>query len=793
MGHLAVVATCSLKQWALDFTGNRQRILRSLDVAAAKGASLRIGPELEIPGYGCNDHFHEPDTEAHSWQVLVTLLQHPALASTTTTTTRPMIATFGMPVHHRGANYNCQVVVHAGKIVLIRPKMHLANDGNYRELRWFTPWTRVREIEDHVLPGFVAAATGQSRVPFGDAVIETLDTVIGIETCEEVFAAASPHVPMALDGAEVFLNSSGSHHELRKLRTRLDLVCGATRKVGGVYVYANLAGCDGERVYYDASSMVAVNGAVVQLARQFSLADVDVLTATVDLDHVRAFRSGRSSSGMQAAAAARYPRVRADLALARSVWDTLAVAVVPGQQHPLLPRIISRSASSSPSAMIAAAAATVAASDPAAHPPVRALPAAMSASHGGTGSPFAVRPDTPIANPPMCVPEEEIALGPACWLWDYLRRSRTQGFFLPLSGGIDSCATAVIVYSMCRLVHAACHDTGAGADAYNRDVVRSDARRIAGMDGDWVPNSPQDLCGRIFHSSYLGSAHSSAETRGRAADLANAIGAYHLQVPIDGITSALLTVFSAVTGKTPRFKVHGGSTAENLALQNIQARSRMVVSYLLAQLLCWVRGREGGLLVLGSANVDESLRGYLTKYDCSSADLNPIGGISKTDLRQFIGWAQDRYDLPVLGGFLDAVPTAELEPITATYTQADEADMGMTYAELSEYGRLRKIGKNGPFSMFAALAQTWGNAMPAHEVAAKVKRFWTYYAINRHKMTTLTPSYHAEAYGTDDNRFDLRPFLYPARFEWQFGEMDAAVRVLEAASSGPAAAAGDKV
>jgi hypothetical protein len=46
-------------------------------------------------------------------------------------------------------------------------------------------------------------------------------------------------------------------------------------------------------------------------------------------------------------------------------------------------------------------------------------------------------------------------LGPACWLWDYLRRSRTQGYFIPLSGGIDSCATAVIVYSMCRLVSAA--------------------------------------------------------------------------------------------------------------------------------------------------------------------------------------------------------------------------------------------------------------------------------------------------------------------------------------------------
>ena len=51
-------------------------------------------------------------------------------------------------------------------------------------------------------------------------------------------------------------------------------------------------------------------------------------------------------------------------------------------------------------------------------------------------------------------------LGPACWLWDYLRRSRTQGYFIPLSGGIDSCATSVIVYSMCRLVAEAARKGG---------------------------------------------------------------------------------------------------------------------------------------------------------------------------------------------------------------------------------------------------------------------------------------------------------------------------------------------
>ena len=163
--------------------------------------------------------------------------------------------------------------------------------------------------------------------------------------------------------------------------------------------------------------------------------------------------------------------------------------------------------------------------------------------------------------------------------------------------------------------------------------------------------------------------------------------------------AALTTLFSAITSFTPRFRVHGGSPTENLALQNIQARLRMVVAYLFAQLLPTVRQRLGGgsLLVLGSANVDESLRGYLTKYDCSSADINPIGGISKTDLKMFISWASTDLDLPILQEFLDAVPTAELEPITESYVQSDEVDMGMTYDELSVFGRLRKVSKLGPW------------------------------------------------------------------------------------------------
>lgn len=59
--------------------------------------------------------------------------------------------------------------------------------------------------------------------------------------------------------------------------------------------------------------------------------------------------------------------------------------------------------------------------------------------------------------------------------------------------------------------------------------------------------------------------------------------------------------------------------------------------------------------------------------------------------------------------------------------------------------------RSGPLSMFEKLVYEWDHLKPS-EVAEKVKRFFYYYSINRHKMTTLTPAYHAESYSPEDNR-----------------------------------------
>ncbi|KAJ0001575.1 hypothetical protein NQD34_001371 [Periophthalmus magnuspinnatus] len=377
MGRKVTLATCSLNQWALDFEGNLDRILKSIEIAKSKGAKYRLGPELEICGYGCADHYYESDTLLHSFEVLRKLLESPV--------TQDVICDVGMPIMHHNVRYNCRVVFLNRRILLIRPKMALANVGVHRELRWFSPWSQTRQVEDYFLPRMIQEVTGQETVPFGDCVLSTKDTCIGSEICHELWSPNSPHINMSLDGVEIFTNGSASHHELRKADQRVKLVTAATARCGGIYLYSNQRGCDGDRLYYDGCAMICINGDAVAQGAQFSLDDVEVLTATLDLEDVRSYRGERCHPHLRGLRPC--PRVTVDFSLSSS-------------DDVFLPT----------------------------HDP-------MDWS--------------------FHTAEEEISnhlsrcLGPACWLWDYLRRSGQAGFLLPLSGGVDSSSTACIVFSMC--------------------------------------------------------------------------------------------------------------------------------------------------------------------------------------------------------------------------------------------------------------------------------------------------------------------------------------------------------
>ena len=106
--------------------------------------------------------------------------------------------------------------------------------------------------------------------------------------------------------------------------------------------------------------------------------------------------------------------------------------------------------------------------------------------------------------------------------------------------------------------------------------------------------------------------------------------------------------------------------------------------------------------------------------------------------------------------------------------QTDEEDMGISYYELSIMGQLRKDYKCGVYSMFKRLRMIWKDKS-SDEIFTKVKLFFRRYSVNRHKMTTITPSLHVESYGNDDNRYDLRQFLYNTNWDFQFNKIESLI------------------
>lgn len=663
------VATCSLNQWAMDFDCNINNIKQSITQAKQAGAAIRLGPELEITGYGCEDHFLEQDTITHAWECLKELLVGEW--------TDGMVCSFGMPVTRGSERYNCQVVCLNRKILMIRPKMWLANGSGCAELRWFTAWKQKEpHLDSFLLPPDVAEAVSQETVPFGYGYIQFLDTAVAAEICMELFSPAPIHPELALNGVEVFMNASGSIHLLQKMGRRLRTITAAMSARGGVYMYSNHLGCDGSRVYYDGCSCIVVNGEVVAHGQQFSLKDVDMVVAQLDLDTVGTVRGSISSYREQA-----------------SCKNNISSVFVP-----------------------------------------------IKLCHS-----FKLRNSlsTPIKIECPCR-EEEIAMGGACWLWNYLRRSGASGFLLPLSGGVDSSSVAAIVGCMSQLV---IKEIGNGDEQ-----VKADAIRIGNYSDGQFPTDSKEFTKRIFYTVFMGSHNNSGASSKQSRAVAEEIGSRHLDVSINGVVSALLSVFQTLTGKCLRKKEGGGRGVEKSALQNMEARSRMAVAFMLASLLPWVHHKSGFYLVLSTTTADQGLCGNLTKYGCSSGDINPVGSVKKQDLRSFLKWAAVNLGYSSLSTFEAAQ--------TNTDGLEERDETRMSEEEVSTFGRLRKTLRCGPLSMFENLCEQWGSKLSPIEIAEKVKHFFKWYSMNRRKATILTPSYLVESHSCDDNRFDQRQILY---------------------------------
>ncbi len=118
-----------------------------------------------------------------------------------------------------------------------------------------------------------------------------------------------------------------------------------------------------------------------------------------------------------------------------------------------------------------------------------------------------------------------------------------------------------------------------------------------------------------------------------------------------------------ITGPIDAYKKTIKGKIDRKSLANIKARCRMVVLYHYAN--------STGRLVVGTSNKSEMLFGYFTKFGDGAADLEPIGDLYKTEVRELAR----RMNIP--GSITKKAPSAGLWK-----GQTDEGEMGVTYERL---------------------------------------------------------------------------------------------------------------
>lgn len=534
--------------------------------------------------------------------------------------------------------------------------------------------------------------------------------LIGTECCEELWAPIPSSNGLFLQGAQILLNLSGSHFHLRKLSKREDLIKSVTSKTGGVYLYSNQRGCDGNRLYFDGASMITVNGRIVGIGKQFQLKDVEVLSAVIDLSEVETYRSPANARALQA---------NDTINRSYPVIDVKGFhLLLKKHKHPSVPQKLN-----------------------------------------------------------MPCTEEQVAFAPACWLWDFLRRSGARGFLVPVSGSADSAASLAICGVMCGLVL----DEYSAMDVYNKAIMKRDIKYLT---GGTIPSTPQEFAREILHTAFIGTRALPTILRDRTRKLAEEIGSSFYNVDIEQIALTAARVAGAFLkcGELNTMQ-SGGTHEEEYAVQGLYERSKMVMSYLLGQLLPAQTGKTGVFLVVGSGNIEEGLLGYNIKYDTSSADLNPIGGIAKTDLGQFLYWAAEHRGYHTCVEIAKDSPMSEIKPLFRESKNGPVAmDTSLSYSEIDQIARYRKSRHMGPYFTYKKIREHWSGMGP-EIIAGKIKNFYRRYGRNRHKLPVLTPALHVENYSADDNRFDMRPILYNYNWDAQFAAIDEHVQAAPNSSS----------
>lgn len=329
--------------------------------------------------------------------------------------------------------------------------------------------------------------------------------------------------------------------------------------------------------------------------------------------------------------------------------------------------------------------------------------------------------------------EEEFTRAITLALFDYIRKSYSRGFVVSLSGGADSSAVATLCALMVR---AAWDELGPENLAKKLDYM------------SWVKDAkhPQDITGQLLTCLYQATRNSGPVTFHAARGLAEALGATFYRFEIDEVVDDYTKLVSAALGRELTWKT------DDIALQNIQARSRAPSAWLVANIK--------RALLLSTSNRSEAAVGYATMDGDTAGGLSPIAGIDKAFLRRWLSWME--HEGPVGLGPLEALhavnvqaPTAELRPPEAN--QTDEDDL-MPYPVLDFIERAAIRDKQTPLEAFYRLRAVFPE-YDAATLGAWVERFFKLWCRNQWKRERYAPSFHVDDENLDPKTWCRFPIL----------------------------------
>ncbi len=344
--------------------------------------------------------------------------------------------------------------------------------------------------------------------------------------------------------------------------------------------------------------------------------------------------------------------------------------------------------------------------------------------------------------------EEEFARAVALALFDYLRKSRTQGFVVSLSGGADSTATAALVALAIELAVAELGVEG----------VKKRLSHVRGIEGD---GDARSIVHRVLTCAYQGTRNSSDTTRNAAAVVAKALGAEYHELEVDAQVDGYVKMIERAIGRELTWE------HDDVTLQNIQARVRSPSIWMLANLR--------GALLLSTSNRSEAAVGYATMDGDTSGGVCPVGGIDKAFLRRWLRWLEregpsGHHPVPALAAVTAQQPTAELRPRESE--QTDEGDL-MPYELLDAIENAAIGAKHTPLEVYREMRAFFPQYEP-RQLGVWIERFFVLWCRNQWKRERYAPSFHVDDKNLDPKTWCRFPIL-SGGFDRELAELRAHV------------------